>query len=129
MSNYSYSSRPKTSNYLSNVPNTSHSKKGQVNSFHTQSMNSHKHSKKVESKKQSETYDNSKNVSKVSSTTIEDASSTARYSKMNGSHFRTIQEQDSTSLRESDLVQNKSVNNPSENSNEMKIYRGPFSVS
>jgi len=83
---------------------------------------------KVENK-QSETYDKSKNAKNTSQVTIDDASSTVRHSKMNGVNFRTIQEQNSSSLRESDILQNNNVSNPTETSDDMKVYRGPFSVS
>ena len=133
VSNSSYSSRPKTSNYLSNIGGTSYAKKPQANSFLTQSLDTSKTPKQTEShaKKGSSTFDNSGRVNggykSPASIQIEDASSGVRQSKVSKTNFRTIDDNNSSSLRESDLL--RSETQQTNHTDEMQIYRGPFSVS
>ena len=60
---------------------------------------------------------------------VEGASSTTRKQNMNGENFRTIQDQNSSSLRESNILKSNNISNNAERRDSMKIYRGPFSVS
>jgi hypothetical protein len=133
--NFSYSSRPKTSNYLTHGKVSSASKRPQANSFMTNTIDSTKTPKNLNAKvKASESYnsiDHSEHDRK-SPVVIEDPSSSARHSKAPKSNFRTIQEHEVSSRRDSELVNNhsSSVSKPGdENLDEMKTYRGPFSVS
>lgn len=139
--NFSYSSRPKTSNYLSN--GSSSQQKPQANSFMTQSIDSVKAPQRLQNytndstspvygEKESETFDivDKNRVESHSPINIEDASSSARYSRVTNTNFRTVQETESTSVRNSSVVQGDAVPSLAERpTDEMKTYRGPFSVS
>lgn len=139
--NFSYSSRPKTSNYLSN--GNSSQQKPQANSFMTQSIDSVKAPQRLQDhtnestspvygEKESETFDivDKNRVESHSPINIEDASSSARYSRVQKTNFRTVQETESNSVRHSDILQSEAVTSPAEKpADVMKTYRGPFSVS
>lgn len=129
--NNSYSSRPKTSNhYLNNIPSGAQTKKAQVKSFLTQSVDSQGKNSSINppAKKQSETYDHTRVAENSRTIGIDDASTSVRHKNVNQTNFRTIQDQNS-SVRESDILQSESITTPTEVTDDMKIYRGPFSVS
>lgn len=116
--NFSYSSRPKTTCYLSNGRSTAGSKaKNQANSFLTQSMDNSKTPKNIDTrtKRSTEHYDSigKAPTGKRSPVTADNVSNSARPSK----YARASKNQSRTSN------QNEEV------STEMKTYRGPFSVS
>ena len=134
IANFSYSSRPKTTWYLSNGKQSFNSKKNQTNSFLTQSMDTTKTPKNVEGK-QNKVLDKYEEPvvpsGKKSPVTIEDASSSARpsrYARVTKPYAKTAIPQVEADLKSSNITESES-RHINESSQEMKTYRGPFSVS
>ena len=134
IANFSYSSRPKTTWYLSNGKQSFNSKKNQTNSFLTQSMDTTKTPKNVEGK-QNKVLDKYEEPvipsGKKSPVTIEDASSSARpsrYTRVTKPYAKTAIPQVEADLKSSNITESES-HHINESSQEMKTYRGPFSVS
>lgn len=136
IANFSYSSRPKTTCYLSNGKQSFNSKKNQANSFLTQSIDTSKTPKNIEGKqaKVQDKYEESAVTSgKKSPVVIEDASSSARpsrYTRVTKAYAKTAIPQVEADLKSSGIIESESnTNNYNESTQEMKTYRGPFSVS
>jgi hypothetical protein len=135
VTNFSYSSRPKTTHYLSNGKQSVQTKKNQANSFLTQSMDTSKTPKHIDARvKQSiESYDeiDKAPTGKKSPVILDDTSSSARpirYSHVPKDSSRSSKPHEQNSLKSSDIVQSD-LASPVGNLDEMKTYRGPFSVS
>lgn len=134
ITNLSYSSRPKTTHYLSNGKRSTQHKKPQAASFMTQSMDNTKTPKNVEAsvKKSFEGYESVERVStgKKSPALIDDPSSSARnsaYSRIPKAVSRTVKQQQSVSMKETESKNTDLT--PEADADDMKTYRGPFSVS
>jgi hypothetical protein len=133
VTNLSYSSRPKTTQYLTNGSQNENPKPSQTNSFMTQSMDNSKTPKQIENKVKSSmhTYDDSKESidQKDSAAAGKDASNSerrSRHSRLPKGHNRPKKPNEFASFKESDESKTPV---PSDNDQEMKTYRGPFSVS
>ena len=132
VANFSYSSRPKTTHYLTtnNTLAQSTRKANQVNSFMTQSMDKSNINRKNEQriKKSLDKYDQTSIPSATSQykkyTTQDGSASSARYSRASQNQNKH-KESNMTTLTTEDFVENQSI----EQVQAMKTYRGPFSVS
>jgi hypothetical protein len=130
--NLSYSSRPKTTQYLTNGNQSGSTKKNQANSFMTHSMDNSKTPKGIEGKPKTSMHAYERTMDstgKRSPLTIEDASSSARqnkYSRLPKGQGRPMKPNEFNSVKETDLTDSQ-VHAPK--SEEMKTYLGPFSVS